>query len=55
MDEQMKQVILPLGIGLTSVGVVFGLTNSPFFFFLSAVGLVFIILSALKNRSNNEK
>ena len=50
MDKQIKQVLLPLGIGLTAVGVIFGLTNDKIFFSLIVIGITMIILSFLKNK-----
>ncbi len=48
MNKEIKQVLFPLGIGLTAIGVIFGLTNDKIFFSLIAIGIIMIILSVLK-------
>ena len=50
MNKQIKQVLLPLGIGLTAIGVIFGLTIDLFFFSLIVIGITMIILSFVNRK-----
>lgn len=50
MTTELKQVLLPLGIGLMAVGIIFGISHDPFFFGISGIGLIMIILSTIKTK-----
>ena len=53
MNKLINNALLPLGIGLATIGVIFGLTIDQIFFFLLAIGIIFIILSAIKIKAPN--
>jgi hypothetical protein len=53
MNKLINNALLPLGIGLATIGVIFGLTIDQIFFFLLAIGIIFIVLSAIKIKAPN--
>jgi len=50
MNKEIKQVLLPLGIGLTTLGVIFSSTIDKIFFSLIVIGIILIILSSVKRK-----
>jgi hypothetical protein len=48
MKKLTKQILLPLGIWLTSIWIIFGINIDNFFFILSIIWIIIIIITSIK-------
>lgn len=51
MNNQIKLALLPLGIGLIAIGIIFGLKIDKIFFLFVLIGLIFITTSFVNKKN----